>query len=78
MANGKADDGTGSSVAGIFQTPFNNTVTGSKPIQSDGMPKVFDYGNATAGFADPGKVNFNGGGMLSGPAESGLGEDIRK
>jgi hypothetical protein len=42
------------------------------------MPKVFDYGNATAGFADPGKANFNGGGMLRGPAESGLGEDIRK
>lgn len=58
--------GQGSSSKGIFETPFGNAVTGNNPIGSGGLPKSYDYGNATNGFDTP-SYSEKGGGIISGP-----------
>lgn len=69
MADSTPNPGQGSSGKGIFQTPFGNAVTGPSPITSGGAPKVFDYGNATAGFETPSATYGDscGGGIIQGP-----------
>lgn len=58
--------GQGSGGKGIFQTPFGNAVTGNNPIGSGGLPKTYDYGNATDGFDKP-KYDETGCGIIQGP-----------
>lgn len=64
MAN--ENPGQGSSSKGIFNTPFGNAVSGKDPVGSGGVPKSYDYGNATDGFDKP-KYDEKGCGIISGP-----------
>lgn len=66
MKSGKANDNTGSTVKGIFSSPFNNALTGKEPINSNGTPKTYDYGNATKGFEVEG-YSEKGQGIIQGP-----------
>lgn len=61
-----SNPGQGASGKGIFQTPFGNAVTGNDPVGSNGLPKAYDYGNATDGFDTP-KYSEGGMGIISGP-----------
>ncbi len=62
-----SNPGQGTGFKGIFQTPFGNgSSSGNDPIGSGGLPKPYDYGNATDGFDKP-KYDEKGCGIIQGP-----------